>query len=1104
MAGLNLHRHLDAELLLLHGPDRAAVLRRVDEVLAQIAKGGLRLQDLAFALSRGFKPGGRCLAVVAASLEDAAKKLTHSREKLSRSDNVRLQDRNGIFYQDEPLGAAGKVAFLFPGEGAQYPNMLRELALHFPEARDAFDQVDKACELAGDGFVPSAVIFPAPGTGGDAEEGALFEMEGAVEAVVSANTALTRIFQKLAIKPDAVVGHSSGEFMALEAAGIFRFDSAQERVQRICDGYLLMKEMTGVMTLPEGVLITVGGVEREVIDGLLKKHEGDLLVAMDNCPHQVVLCARPKLAAGLVEFLGSEGAIASPLPFNRPYHTPWFEPALDGLRAFFRKRPLHAPAVPTYSCASADLFPDDPAKIEELCVSQWGTTVRFRETIETMHDRGFRLFVEVGPRGNLTSFVDDILKGRPHQAIAANRMHKSSVVTLMHALGQLAAHGVAMDLTYLHERRGSTDLANVAKASRKGMVLSTATPEFDVGSVVAGVADPGSFRTRPASAAPAAVGGGIDSYFEAMEQFLDEQHEMVKQFLGSQAVATVEERTFPLLTEIVEHVDGVSLVAMGRYSAENEVFVKDHTLGTVEVSVLNPDLTGIPIMPMTCSLEIISEAASALIPGKVVTGLKDVRATRWISFDQGTANVRINARVLSGGGRVEVRGEIRDHVPDDPRAAFKPALIEATVVLEDAYPPAPIASVPPLKDAVKCDWVGDALYPDRLFHGPRMSGITKIGDWSQGGVTGTVEVLPRDDLIRSHPEPGFAMDPVLLDSVGAVLNMWGAYKPFDGIVFFPVRITEVRFFGPLLPVGTELNVQLRITGRTELTSIADITAIDDKGRVQVAVTGWEDRTFDITPVLHRMFLRAADSFVSDQIRSPLAHTVCCVSKPISAELLESSHRIWHKMLAFLVLDEEEREHWRTKDWTDRRRIQWLIGRAVVKDAVRIYLQEFHGLRLASPDIHIAKTEKGRPYVTGAWKDLAKEDLVVSFAHTDGVAVAIVGSAGDGELGIDVENLRPLSDDFIQGAFTADEKARLEQADERHETGLMMWCAKEAASKALGVGLQHDPRDLRVTEIVEGNVKITAAGDWARLAGEKTLSSLTWRRAESIISVLRFS
>src|SRR5262249_7711070 len=106
-----------------------------------------------------------------------------------------------------------------------------------------------------------------------------------------------------------------------------------------------------------------------------------------------------------------------------------------------------------YSCTTGRLFPTDAGAIRRLAVAHWASPVEFIRLVETMHADGVRLFVECGPRGNLTSFVQDILRGRPFEAVGANLTHRSGLTQLNHMAALLAAHHVPLRFEHLYDRR---------------------------------------------------------------------------------------------------------------------------------------------------------------------------------------------------------------------------------------------------------------------------------------------------------------------------------------------------------------------------------------------------------------------------------------------------------------------------------------------------------------------------------------------------------------------------------------------------------------------------------------------------------------------------
>jgi malonyl CoA-acyl carrier protein transacylase/phosphopantetheinyl transferase (holo-ACP synthase) len=294
-------------------------------------------------------------------------------------------------------------------------------------------------------------------------------MDYAVDAVLTADRAIFELFNQLEIYPHVIVGHSSGEIMALEAAGAIELSGEAERMQHILAGNEMIRGFFTEDAIPEAFLIAAGGADRKVITEVAQKIEGKLFITMDNCPHQVVICCGSDVLDRITHNLRGAGVICQVLPFARPYHTPLFEPGRKSLEEFFGRVKILTPKVEMYSCMTAKPMPHDPAEVRKLAVGQWAALVRFRETIESMYEAGVRLFVEIGPRGNLTGFVRDTLKGQAHLAVASNVHHRSGTIQLNHALGLLAAHGVPMDLNPLYNHRSprTLDLDDADKGQKE-------------------------------------------------------------------------------------------------------------------------------------------------------------------------------------------------------------------------------------------------------------------------------------------------------------------------------------------------------------------------------------------------------------------------------------------------------------------------------------------------------------------------------------------------------------------------------------------------------------------------------------------------------------
>jgi acyl transferase domain-containing protein/phosphopantetheinyl transferase len=444
----------DAELCVFYGSSRDELMGDLDRV-RQCLDDGVALHDVAYTLSLQEAAQQHRLTIVAESLIDLREKIDIARQRLLEGKQ-RIKDRRGIFYFEQPLALAGSVAFVFPGEGAQYENMLADLCQHFPQVRQCFDRVETAFDRAG--IVPtlSRVLYPPPHLASSKENpnSALWRMDYAVQSVTTANRALSRLFHDLGVTPHMMVGHSSGEFAALEASGALCLGHEDGFLDYIEGGMRTVQRVSAeVEKLPEVRLIAASAEDREQFGRVHSSFAGRMLVAMDNCPFQIIACGDPDSAKEWIAKMQAEGITCAELPFRRAYHTPWFAPACGPLREFYNGLTFVRPTTPLYSCASVKQYPDEPAAIRDLAFSQWCLPVRFQETVQAMYSAGARIFVEIGTRGNLASFISDSLRGQPHEAIRTNVPQRSGIRQLCEALGLLIAHHVPVRLAPLFATR---------------------------------------------------------------------------------------------------------------------------------------------------------------------------------------------------------------------------------------------------------------------------------------------------------------------------------------------------------------------------------------------------------------------------------------------------------------------------------------------------------------------------------------------------------------------------------------------------------------------------------------------------------------------------
>ncbi len=455
----------DTEVCVLEAETEQALADAASRLCSYAnAVGGVSLCDIAYTCNTSLGAGAFRIAIVASSIADLAEKLSHATTRLRDPDCHQIKDTKGIYYFGDSPVRGGKVAFLFPGEGAQYVNMLSDLCLHFPEVRACFEAADRAVNRP-DRYPPSADIFPPPffdEQEKEAAEARLWRIERATEAVLTADGALFLLLRRLGLRADMLAGHSAGEWIALAAAGVVGIEEFVASMDRLDAMY---RDLAEDATIEQMVMLAVGA-GRDRINALASEIDRTVHIANDNCPHQVVIVVAPEDAGPVTRHLRSGGIFVEKLPYDRGYHTPLFTYICEPLRQYFGSLDVQPADTALYSCTTAKPYPVRRDQILDLVSNTFARPLLFRDTIEAMYEAGSRVFVEVGPRGNLTSFVDDILRGRPHVGIAIDRPRRSGTSSLNHALGQLAALHVPMDLSYLYARRSPRKLSFDADADR--------------------------------------------------------------------------------------------------------------------------------------------------------------------------------------------------------------------------------------------------------------------------------------------------------------------------------------------------------------------------------------------------------------------------------------------------------------------------------------------------------------------------------------------------------------------------------------------------------------------------------------------------------------
>jgi len=270
-------------------------------------------------------------------------------------------------------------AYVFPGQAAQFPGMGKDIYESNPEAKLLFKQANDII-----GFDLSAIMFE--GTEEQLKQTNITQPSVFVHSVIKA-----KVFSK--DKPDAVAGHSLGEFSALVAANSLSFE----------DGLLLVQKRANSMqkacVLNPGTMAAILGLEDSIVEEICKKIGNDVVAANYNCPGQLVISGSidsVKQAMDLCTTAGAKRAIL--LQVGGAFHSPLMKPAQDQLEAAIAATNFKNPDCPIFQNYTA--MPSmDSAQIKLNLINQLTSPVLWAKTINNMLDFGVTKFSEVGGSG---------------------------------------------------------------------------------------------------------------------------------------------------------------------------------------------------------------------------------------------------------------------------------------------------------------------------------------------------------------------------------------------------------------------------------------------------------------------------------------------------------------------------------------------------------------------------------------------------------------------------------------------------------------------------------------------------------------------------------
>ena len=282
----------------------------------------------------------------------------------------------------------GKIAFMFPGQGAQYVGMGKDFYDQIPVCKEMFELAGKAS-----GLDIEALCFE--------ENEDINITEYTQIAMLAAEVAMLKAVEEKGIKPDVTAGLSLGEYGALSASGVMTPEDVFKIVRK---RGIYMQE-----AVPEGgAMVAVLGLDTEVIEKICEEVEGTVSIANYNCPGQIVITGEEAAVQAATAKLSEAGAKRCvTLNVSGPFHSAMLTGAGEKLAKELDQVEIHDIQIPYIANVTAD-YVSDKADVKPLLQKQVSSSVRWQQTIERMIADGVDTFIEIGPGKTLSGFMRKI------------------------------------------------------------------------------------------------------------------------------------------------------------------------------------------------------------------------------------------------------------------------------------------------------------------------------------------------------------------------------------------------------------------------------------------------------------------------------------------------------------------------------------------------------------------------------------------------------------------------------------------------------------------------------------------------------------------------
>ena len=390
-----------------------------------------KLADICYTANSGRVHHNHRVAIIAADQQQLATKLSN----LATGEEVA-----GVFKKEFSISSSvSRVAFLFTGQGSQYLNMGRKLYETQPTFRETLEECD---EILSSVLDQSLLEILYDQTTDESGSSLLDQTAYTQPAIFAIEYALCKLWQSWGIKPDVVMGHSVGEYVAATVAGVFSLEDSLRLIAK--RGQLMQQlpsggEMVSVMASELKVQEAIASYTEKL--GLVKPN---VAIAAINGPESIVISGASAAVEAICSNLELEGVKTKRLQVSHAFHSPLMTPILAEFEAVAKLMSYHEPQIPLISNVTGEQASDN-ITTADYWVNHICQPVQFVQSMETLHQQGYEVFLEIGPKPILLGMGRQCLPEEIGIWLPSLRPGVEDWEQMFSSLGQLYLQGAKVD-----------------------------------------------------------------------------------------------------------------------------------------------------------------------------------------------------------------------------------------------------------------------------------------------------------------------------------------------------------------------------------------------------------------------------------------------------------------------------------------------------------------------------------------------------------------------------------------------------------------------------------------------------------------------------------